>query len=155
MVVFQAIAMGLWLLLASAACSQETSQVFERAEKFAWRQNWAKARPLYAQAADEFATNGKERAAIAARLGLILSRMHTVSSKLLLEQLEDESRRPLVAQDAALQLRYLAANAYLEEQPNLLASRQAWNQVLEIARRLGNREWERSGIRMKWAWSSV
>jgi tetratricopeptide (TPR) repeat protein len=142
MVVFQAIAIGLWLLLASAAGSEETSQVFERAEKFAWRQNWAKARPLYAQAADEFEANGKERPAIAARLGLILSRMFTLSSKLLLVELEEESRRPLVAQDADLQLRYLAAKAYLEEQPNLLASRQAWNQVLEIARHLGDQEWE-------------
>ena len=49
---------------------------------------------------------------------------------------------PTCYQDADLQLRYLAAKAYLEEQPNLLASRQAWNQILEIARRLGNREWE-------------
>ena len=69
MVVFQAIAMGLWLLLASAAGPEETSQVFERAEKFAWRQNWAKARPLYEQAAEEFEANGKEREAIAARSG--------------------------------------------------------------------------------------
>jgi CHAT domain-containing protein/tetratricopeptide (TPR) repeat protein len=142
MVVLQAIAMGLWLLSASAAASEETSQVFEQAEKFAWRQNWAKARPLYLQAAEEFEANGKEREAIAARLGLILSRMYTVSSKLLLDELAEESRRSLVAQDADLQLRYLAAKAYLEEQPNLLAARQAWTQVLEIARRLGNREWE-------------
>ena len=69
MVVMQAIATGLWLLSALAAGSEQTSEVFMRAEKLAWRQNWAKATPLYAQAAHEFEANGKERAAIAARLG--------------------------------------------------------------------------------------
>jgi tetratricopeptide (TPR) repeat protein len=122
--------------------SEQTSQLFERAERFAWRQNWAKAEPLYAHAAAEFQTKGMERAAIAARLGRVLSRMYTVSSKLLLKELEEEFQQPVMSQDLHLQLRYFSAKAYLEEQPNLLVARQAWQRVLDIARRLGNREWE-------------
>jgi len=135
------IAGGLWLSSTGGICA-DVGQKFEQAEKFAWRQNWTKAKPLYEQTAREYETKGDARAAAAARIGWILSRIYTASSKELLEELGKELQKPVVAQDASLQLRYWAAKAYLEEQPDLQAARQAWNQVQEIARRLGRREWE-------------
>src|SRR5262245_33601926 len=140
MVAFKTILVA--LLGSFLAFPLRASPVFERAEKLAWRHNWAKARPLYAQALEEFEVRRDLKAATAARLGWILSRIYTVSSQGLLEELEVESRKIPVMGDPGLQLRYLAAKAYLEEQPNLLASRRAWEQVLDIARRLGNQEWQ-------------
>ena len=135
------IAGGLWLSSTGGICA-DVGQKFEQAEKFAWRQNWTKAKPLYEQTAKEYEAKGEARAAAAARIGLILSRIYTASSKELLEELAKEFQNPMVVQDTSLQLRYWAAKAYLEEQPDLQAARQAWNQVQEIARRLGRREWE-------------
>ena len=135
------IAGSLWLSF-TPGISADVGEKFEQAEKFAWRQNWTKARPLYEQASREYEAKGEARGTAAAKIGWILSSIYTASSKELLEELEREFRKPVVAQDLSLQLRYWAAKAYLEEQPDLQAARQAWNQVLEIARRLGRREWE-------------
>ena len=130
------IAGSLWLSL-TPGISADVGEKFEQAEKFAWRQNWTKARPLYEQASKEYEAKGEARGTAAAKIGWILSSIYTASSKELLEELEREFRKPVIAQDLSLQLRYWAAKAYLEEQPDLQAARQAWNQVLEIARRQG------------------
>ncbi len=92
------IAGSLWLTL-TPGISADVGEKFEQAEKFAWRQNWTKARPLYEQASKEYEAKGEARGTAAAKIGWILSSIYTASSKELLEELEREFRKPVVAQD--------------------------------------------------------
>ena len=80
------IASSLWLSF-TLGISADVGEKFDQAEKFAWRQNWMKARRLYEQASKEYEVKGDARAAAAARIGLILSSIYTASSKQLLEEL--------------------------------------------------------------------
>ncbi|MGH9424827.1 MAG: tetratricopeptide repeat protein, partial [Terriglobia bacterium] len=129
-----------WLCEVSA--DDEAHKILARAERFAWLQNWDKARPLYQAAEKQFIVAGDPRKAALSRIGLILSRIYTTDSLELLALLEQERKNPVVSQDPNLKLRCLAAKAYLEEQPDLLVSRESWTQVLELARHLGNKGWE-------------
>ena len=55
------IAGSLWISF-TPGISADVGEKFEQAEKFAWRQNWMKARPLYEQASKEYEVKGDARA---------------------------------------------------------------------------------------------
>ncbi len=122
--------------------SDEAHKTLARAERFAWLQNWDKARPLYEAAEKQFTAGGDSKRAALSRIGLILSRIYTTDSLELLALLDQELKNPVVCQDPNLKLRCLTAKAYLEEQPDLFVSRESWTQVLELARQLNDKDWE-------------
>jgi hypothetical protein len=130
------------LWLCDVRANDEAHKTLARAERFAWLQNWDKARPLYEAAEKQFTAAGDPKKAALSRIGLILSRIYTTDSLELLALLDQEWKNPVVYQDPNLKLRCLAAKAYLEEQPDLFASRESWNQVLELARQLSDKDWE-------------
>lgn len=130
------------LSLHKVLANDDSHKKLARAEKLAWLHNWGQARPLYEAAEEELTAAGDLRNAALSRIGSILSRIYTTDSLELLAQIDQELRRPPVYQDHNLKLRCLAAKAYLEEQPDLLASRESWSQVLELARQIGDKDWE-------------
>jgi len=130
------------LSVRNALANDDSHKKLARAEKLAWLHNWDRARPLYEAAEKELTAAGDLRNAALSRIGSVLSRIYTTDSLELLAQIDQELKRPDVYQDHNLKLRCLAAKAYLEEQPDLFASRESWTQVLELARQIGNKDWE-------------
>jgi CHAT domain-containing protein len=113
------------------------------ANQFAWVFNWPKAGPLYVQAEKLFKERGDQRDEIYARIGRIRAQsqqgMSFVEvSAMLAKQLED----PIVKNHARLRLWCLAAKGYTDIEIDPMSSGRAWLEVREIARRLGETQWE-------------
>src|SRR5262245_24719213 len=93
----------------TALTNSETDKILARAERYGWRDNWEKARPLFARAEKEYEAQGDLKSSIAAKIGFIQSRIHTTPSAQLLQLLDRELENPIVKKDLNLQLKcYIA-----------------------------------------------
>ncbi|MEW5976428.1 MAG: CHAT domain-containing protein [Acidobacteriota bacterium] len=125
-----------------ASSAKDPHSILDQADRYAWLENWEKARPLYASAEEEYKFRGDVKKALMAKIGFIQSRLWTTSCRQLALLLDQEFKNPIVNQDLQLKLRCLVARAYVEEHPNLLAERDAWMAVLEIAKHTRDKKWE-------------
>ena len=105
--------------------------------------NWADAGPFFADAERIYSQRGDARNALQARLGRIRSTMEQLSlsetSAMLDEELESN---PLLQTDKALRMFCLAVKGDVDGEIDALPMRQDWEEVLAIAKELGDRKWQ-------------
>jgi CHAT domain-containing protein len=122
--------------------AHNSSQILARADQLAWRGNWVGAGLLYEQAESELKQSGDRKGFLRATVGRMRSEMQQGSCGTLLEQLNRELTNPLFETDTELKIRALAYKGEIAHQCDLWAAREAWEQVLDLAKETGNKKWE-------------
>jgi hypothetical protein len=112
------------------------------ADRLALLYNWPEAAPRYAEAESLFAQSGDANHALAARLGYIWSTADSGVSPAINSEVTAYFESGLVQSDHALRLRALIAKAVLDRNTNEMAARVTWEQILELAKGLGDKRWE-------------
>lgn len=112
------------------------------ADRLALLYNWPEAAPLYAQAESRFRLSGDRENALAARLGYMWATADGGVDPAVRREVEAYLEDSLVQSTARLKLRALIAKAVLDKNANEVAARGPWEQILELARRLGDSRWE-------------
>lgn len=134
------------LFFALVACShprvQNPSTILAEADRLALLFNFPKAAPLYAQAQSLFEHSGDKKNALIARLGYIWATADTGASPALSQEVAFYLQDPLVKADPALMVRTFVTKAALDRDGSESAARGAWEQVLRLARTLGDKSWE-------------
>jgi CHAT domain-containing protein len=113
-----------------------------QADGLALLYNWPVAAPRYAEAESLFAQSGDTKNTLAARLGYIWSTADAGVSSSTNREVATYLENPLVRSDPAMMLRALVAKAVLDRNTNEMAARGPWEQILELAKRLGDERWE-------------
>jgi tetratricopeptide (TPR) repeat protein len=122
--------------------ADNSSQILARADQLAWRGNWVEAGLLYKQAERDLERSGDMKGCLRARIGRIRSQMQHGSCGVLLDQINRELTNPLFETSAELEIRAQAYKGEIAHQCDLWAARQAWEQVLDLAKETGNKKWE-------------
>ncbi len=126
----------------SAITSGDTGQLIAEADHLAWLGNWPAAAPFYAKAELLASQSGDEKATIHARVGRIRSQAETMPFAQVSEMLAADLEHPIVQNDPKLRLFCLTAKGYTDLNVNLASCRTSWEQALQIARELRDRQWE-------------
>jgi CHAT domain-containing protein len=137
------------LLIAFSACGEaqqfQAKEVFARALHLADLYNWADAAPAFTEAEQLFVAAGDRRNALYAKLGRIRSNIerdqHTFPSisAQLGDALDDD---PLLQNDKELRMFCLIVKGDIDTETNTGAMRQDWEQVMALARDLGDSKWQ-------------
>jgi len=122
--------------------AHNSSQILARADQLAWRGNWVEAGLLYKQAERDLEQSADMMGCLRARIGRIRSQMQHGSCGALLDQINRELTNPLFETSAELKIRAIAYKGEIAHQCDLWAAREAWEQVLDLAKETGNKEWE-------------
>src|ERR1041385_6148465 len=128
-----------------AAQQVQAREMLARALHLADLYNWADAAPAFTEAEQLFVAAGDQRNALYARLGRIRSNIErdqqmlpSVSAQLA-EALEDD---PLLQNDKQLRMFCLIVRGDIDTETNTGAMRQDWEQVMALARDLGDPKWQ-------------
>src|SRR3984893_15054531 len=123
----------------------QAKELLVRALHLADLYNWADAAPAFTEAEQLFASVGDQRNALYAKLGRIRSNIEReqqtlpmVSSQLA-EALEDD---PLLQNDKELRMFCFIVKGDIDTETNTGAMRQDWEQVMALARDLGDSKWQ-------------
>jgi len=134
------------ILLALASCgpprAQSPTDLLAEADRLAFLFNWPKAAPLYAQAHTLFEKSGDAQNALFARLGYIWATASIGVRPEISQEVATHLQDPLVRADPALVLRALVTKAALDRNESESAARDPWEQILNLARTLGDKRWE-------------
>ena len=112
------------------------------ADRLALLSNWPEAEPLYAQSESLFTQSGDQKNALAARLGYIWATADAGVDSAISREVATNLEGPLVRSDSRLRLRALVAKAVLDRNTNEIAARGHWEEILQLATRLGDKLWE-------------
>jgi len=126
----------------SATNAADAGHLIAEADRLAWLGNWPAAAPLYAKAELLANQSGDVKETIHARVGRIRSRAETMPFAQVSEMLATELENPVVHNDPKLRLFCLTAKGYTDLDVNLASCRTAWEQALQTARELHDRQWE-------------
>ena len=132
-----------FLLLPIAVRSDSRPQgpmaLLARGRPIAMLYNWPKAAPLYAQAESLFVQSGDQKnALVRPGSGYLWSTADVSVSPAINREVAAYLENSIAQSDSALKLRALVAKAVLDRSTNEIAARGPWEQVLEIATRLGD-----------------
>jgi hypothetical protein len=130
------------LLNCAIGQAQDPYQLLKEADRFAFLHNWVKAGPLYSEAEKLFAQVGDERNTLYARVGQIYSQMDRRPFPELFEFLSAQLETPAVQFDQKLKLLCLIAKGEIEIEINTSMAHVVWEQVLNLAKELGDKDWE-------------
>ena len=128
--------------LPSGAGRGNAGQLIAEADRLTWLGNWPAAAPLYAKAELLASQSGDVKAGIHARVGRIRSQAEAMPFAQVSEMLATELENPVVQNDPKLRLFCLTAKGYTDLDVNLASCRMAWEQALQTARELHDRQWE-------------
>jgi len=141
-------ALGLWMVTCMALLwpadifARSIAQILSRADQLAWLGNWVEAGLLYEQAEHELERSTDKTRALRVRIGRIRSQMQSGSCGTILDQINRELAVPLFETNTELKIRALAYKGEIAHQCDLWAAREAWEQVLDLAKETRNTEWE-------------
>ena len=128
--------------VSSGTGRRDVGQLIAEADHLAWLGNLTAAAPLYARAELLASQRGDVKATIHARVGRIRSQAETMPFAQVSEMLAAELENPVVQNDPKLRLFCLTAKGYTDLDLNLASCRTAWEQALQTARELHDRQWE-------------
>ena len=137
----------LLVLCSSMVAAQEpqAKELLARALHFADLYNWGAAGPIFAEAEKRFDSTGDRRNALYARLGRIRSNIERDQntfpgeSAQLGDALDDD---PLLQNDKELRMFCLIVKGEIDTDTSTGAMRQDWEQVMALARELGDSKWQ-------------
>jgi len=137
------------LLIACSSCvgaqQVQAGEVLARALHLADLYNWADAAPAFTEAEQLFGAAGDQRNALYAKLGRIRSNIERNQQTLpqvsaqLAEALDDDL---LLQNDKQLRMFCLIVKGDIDTETNTGAMRQDWEQVMALARDLGDSKWQ-------------
>lgn len=142
-----AIAIAIATLLAYLVLAKRRSNspkaLLAQADHLAMLYNWPRAIPLYIEAGNKFRAAHDKDGELEARLGWIRAEAYQDPSTALTDEIAKDMHSPTVQANAGLMLRCLLAKAALEEEVNENSSRATWEKVQELAKKLGDYQWQR------------
>ncbi len=129
------------VLVPVAVKANDPYSLLAEATRLSWLLNSSAAAELFAQAEVRFRALGDRRNEAWARIGRIRGQATNQSFTEVSRELGKELENPIVQNDARLKLWCLAAKGYtdLDLDPGL--AKRSWTEALEIANRLGERQW--------------
>ncbi|MBI4460846.1 MAG: hypothetical protein HY648_12415, partial [Acidobacteria bacterium] len=134
------------ILFLLASCGQprvqDPADLLAEADRLALLYNWPKAAPLYAQAHPIFEKSGDTKNALFARLGYIWATASIGVRPEISQEVALYLQDPLIQADPKLMLRALVTKAALDRNGTEAAARDPWEQILKLARALGDKRWE-------------
>lgn len=130
------------LLLSTAAAKNNAAALLEQADQAADLYNWIAAKPLYKEAESLFKASGDRKNTFRAHLGYLRGMMDDTSLPELSKYFAKQLQNPLVQNDLKLRLKCLIAKADVDAEIDSTPAQADWEQVLRIAKALGNKKWE-------------
>lgn len=116
--------------------------LLQRADHLAWLTDWHGATPFYRRAETAFREKRDLRGEMYARFGRTRGEMQTKPLAEISAQLGDDLESSLAKADERLRLRGYTIKGDIDLEWNVLEARRDWQQVSELARRLGDKRWE-------------
>ena len=129
---------GLW----AQSSPPDAARVLAEADRLAFLNNWHKARPLFAQAEQLFATAGDQRNALYCKISRLRADVQSMPFTEVASYLEQELTNPLVKADPKLRMRLLVVKGNIDLEIDPPASRRDWEEVLAIAQSANDKRWE-------------
>lgn len=135
---------ALILLLASAfgAEAADPDALLARADHFAGFGNLDAARPLYAQAEQEFHERGDTRNELYAKFGRLRRDVESGPYSSVAADVAKDLQNPVVQNDPALKIRALSLKGVIDLNLNTAAAQADFSQILALAKSTGDRKWE-------------
>lgn len=126
---------------ASAQEVQNPDRLLEEAERLAWVKAWARAEPLYAEAARLYAARGDRRNAIFAEINRLRGELPRLPVPEVSQRLSEFLDDPIVQADDRVRLRCLVIKGETDEDLDPSLAEESWREALEIAERIGEPRW--------------
>jgi tetratricopeptide (TPR) repeat protein len=137
------LAVGSFLAVDCLPQPQNDPATFLReADRLADLFNWADAGPLYAKAAQLFASAGDQRNALYAKFGAIRGSMETLNLPETSDYLGHQLRTALVQKDQRLRLMCLIVKGDIDGEIDSAPAQADWEEALAIAAKLGDQKWK-------------
>src|ERR1700744_2828339 len=133
---------ALALLVQASLYPADPDALLSQADHLAEIGNSIKARPLYAQAEQEFRSRGDTKKELHAKLGRLHGEVESVSYSAVSEELERDLANPVVQNDPALKIRALSVKGIIDLNLNTAAALDYFTQIQTLARSIGDRKWE-------------
>ena len=130
------------LISAHAAKAADPDALLARADHLVDIGNSIKARPLYAQAEQEFRMQGDKRKELYAKFGRLRHDIETGSYSVAAQQVEQDLRNPVVQNDPALKIRALALKGVIDLNINTAGAEDDFSEIAAIAKSVGDHKWE-------------
>lgn len=119
----------------------DPDKLLQEAERLAWVKAWARAEPLYAEAARLYTARGDRRNALFAEINRLRGELPRLAvpevSQRLAEYLED----PILQTDDAVRLRCLIIKGEVDEDLDPTLAERSWREAEEIAQRINEPRW--------------
>jgi CHAT domain-containing protein len=112
------------------------------ADRLAWLTNWYGALPIYVAVEEGAIKAGNRRDAMYGKFGRLRGQMQTLSLPDISEQIAADLESTLAKQDRRLRLRGLTVKGDIDLEWDVLAAERDWREVRQLARELGDTEWE-------------
>ena len=132
----------LFLVSLSIVATATPQTALRTADRLAWRGNWVKAGPFYAQAEEEFNQAGDSKNALKAKVGRLRSQMQSTLCTELSREIDQALGNSMVITDPELKLQALAYKGEIAHQSDLWVAKEAWEEVLRLSKTTGNKAWE-------------
>lgn len=126
---------------ASAQEAQNPDRLLEEAERLAWVKAWARAEPLYAEAARLYAARGDRRNAIFAEINRLRGELPRLPVPEVSQRLAEFRDDPIVQADDRVRLRCLVIKGETDEDLDPSLAEESWREALEIAERIDEPRW--------------
>jgi CHAT domain-containing protein len=136
--------MALAALLAPSVPAQELQnpdRLLEEAERLAWLKAWARAEPLYAEAARLYAARGDRRNEVFAEINRLRGELPRLPVPVVSQRLAEFLDDPIVQADDRVRLRCLVIKGETDEDLDPTLAEESWREALEIAQRIGEPRW--------------
>ena len=138
-----ALGMGaLGLIVQSGIYAADPEALLSQADHLAEIGNSVKARPLYAEAEQEFHARGDIKKELYAKFGRLHREVESGSYAAISEELERDLANPIVQSDPALKIRALSVKGIIDLNLNTAAALDDFTQIQTLARSIGDRKWE-------------
>jgi hypothetical protein len=133
---------ALALMVQSGIYAADPEALLSQADHLAEIGNSVKARPLYAEAEQEFRSRGDTKKELYAKFGRLHREVESGSYSAISEELERDLANPLVQNDPALKIRALSVKGIIDLNLNTAAALDDFTQIQTLARSIGDRKWE-------------
>src|SRR5947209_3088158 len=130
------------LIVQSGMYAADPEALLSQADHLAEIGNSVKARPLYAEAEQEFRSRGDTKKALYAKFGRHHREVYSGSYSAISDELERDLANPVVQNDPALKIRALSVKGVIDLNLNTAAALDDFTQIQTLARSIGDRKWE-------------
>src|SRR5689334_5811067 len=133
---------ALALMVQFGIYAADPDALLSQADHLAEIGNSVRARPLYAEAEQEFRSRGDTKKELYAKFGRLHREVESGSYSAISDELERDLVNPVVRNDPALKIRALSVKGIIDLNLNTAAALDDFSQIKALARSIGDRKWE-------------